>query len=106
MSEFLHDDEKYYDNEKLLLQIMEIYTSLLKTKNFRTLMIMHTLALTYQAQKRNANVTRIQKDMLKKKRRILREEYLYILFIMYNLVLMYQAQKKCECDQEENVGEE
>ena len=75
MGEFLRDDGKYYDSEKLLFQAVEIYTSLLGTDDFSTVMAMHALALTYQAQGRNADAARIQEQVLEKRRRVQGEEH-------------------------------
>jgi Tetratricopeptide repeat len=70
VGEFLYDDGKYDDSKKLLLQAVEIYTSLLGTENSETLTAMHDLALTYQAQGRNADAATIQEGVLEKRRRI------------------------------------
>ena len=67
VGEFLREDGKYDDSEKLLLQAVEIYTSLLGTENSETLFAMHNLALTYQAQGRNADAARIQEEVLEKR---------------------------------------
>ena len=53
---------------------------------------MHALALTYQAQGRNADAARIQEEVLEKQRRILGEEHPHTLTAMHALALTYQAQ--------------
>src|SRR5271154_289465 len=59
---FLYEDGKYDDSEKLLLQAMETPASLQGTENLETLATMHALALTYQAQGRNAYAVEIQEQ--------------------------------------------
>ena len=46
VGEFLNENDKYDDSERLQLQAVENYTSLLGTENFETLAAMHTLAMT------------------------------------------------------------
>jgi tetratricopeptide (TPR) repeat protein len=92
VGEFLYDDGKYDDSEKLLLQAVETYASVLGTEKSETLSAMHALALTYQAQGRNAEAAAIQEQVLEKGRRILGEEHPDTLSAMHALALTYQAQ--------------
>jgi len=75
VGEFLSEDGKYNDSEKLLLQAVETYASVLGPENPNALAAMHTLAFTYQAQGRNADAAAIQEQVLEKRRRILGEEH-------------------------------
>ena len=53
---------------------------------------MHALALTYQAQGRNADAAKIQEEVLEKRKRILGEEHPHTLTTMHALASTYQAQ--------------
>ena len=53
---------------------------------------MHNLALTYQAQGRNADAAKIQEEVLEKSRGILGEEHPDTLSTLHNLASTYQAQ--------------
>ena len=48
VGEFLREDGKYNNSEKLLLQVVEIYIYLLGTENFETLFAISDFVLTYQ----------------------------------------------------------
>jgi len=89
---FLHEDGKYDDSEKLLLQAVETYRSFLGAENSETLAAMYALAWTYQAQGRNVEAARIQEQVLEKWRRILGEEHPHTLAAMHALAVTYQAQ--------------
>ena len=114
VGEFLYEDGKYDDSEKLLLQAVETYASVLRTENSdtlptrsrwwrkrrrilgeehpETLSAMHALALTYQVQGRNTDAAGIQEQVLEQRRRIQGEEHPHTLTAMHNLALTYQAQ--------------
>jgi len=92
VGEFLWEDGKYDDSEKLLSQATENYISIFGTENLATLVTMQTLALTYQAQGRYADAASIQEEVLEKRKRILGEEHPDTLATMYNLAQTYQAQ--------------
>jgi len=92
VGQFLYEDGKYDDSERLLLQAVETYASFLRTENPDTLTAMLALASTYQAQGRNAEVAQIQEQVLEKERRILGEEHPHTLNAMHSLALTYQAQ--------------
>ena len=94
VGEFLRDEGKYDDSEKLLLQAVEFYTFDSGTEHPDTLTAMDNLALTYQHQGRNAEATRIQEEVLKKRRRILREDHVDTLMIMHYLASTYHQQGK------------
>jgi tetratricopeptide (TPR) repeat protein len=89
---FLHEDGKYDDSEKLPSQAVGLYRSLVGTENSDTLTAMHDLALTYQVQGRNADAMRMQEEVLEKRTRILGEEYPDTLTTIHNLAITYQAQ--------------
>ena len=57
-----------------------------------TLSAMHALALTYQAQGRNADAAEMQEQVLKKGRKILGDDHPDTLSAMHALALTYQAQ--------------
>jgi len=92
VGKFLYQDGKYDDSERLLLQAVETYASVLGTDNSDTLSAMHELALTYQAQGRNADAASIQEQVLENRGRILGEEHPDTLSAMNNLAYTYQAQ--------------
>src|SRR5436305_3561832 len=84
---FLCENDKYDDSEKLILQAMKIYAFILEIDHSIMLSIMHNLIITYQTQSRNVDAIEILKQMLKKSKRILREEHSNTLSIMHVFAL-------------------
>src|SRR5271170_3733085 len=92
VGEFLYEDGKYDDSEKLLLQAVETYASVLGTENSDTLSTKYALTVTYQAQGRYADAAGIQEQVLEKRRRILGEEHPHTLSITSALAYTYYLQ--------------
>jgi tetratricopeptide (TPR) repeat protein len=92
VGDFLGDDGKYNDSEKLFLQVLKIYTHISGIEHSDTLGAMHHLALTYWQQGRNAEAVKLNEEVLEKKKRILGEEHPDTLATMGSLALTYWRQ--------------
>ena len=68
VGEFLREDGKYDDSGRLLFQAVQNSMSIFGMENLETLVRMHALAVTYQAQGRNADAAQIQEEVLEKER--------------------------------------
>jgi tetratricopeptide (TPR) repeat protein len=89
---FLRDDGKINDSERLLKQAVDAWMMISGMNHFRTLTALDTLALTYQAQGRNVDAAKIQEEVLEKRRMILGEGHPDTLATMHNLTSTYYAQ--------------
>lgn len=96
LGQFLCADGKYDDSQRLLVQAVEIYQSILGAENLDTLSAMHNLASTYQKQGRHADAAGIQEEVLGKWRTIFGEEHPNTLRAMNNLARTYVVQGRHE----------
>lgn len=92
VGEFLLEDAKYIDSEKLLLQAVEIYKSMFGTENPETLLAMHKLGLVYHHQERLVEAAKIQAEVLEKRQRLLGDKHPDTLRAMINMGSTYCSQ--------------
>jgi len=92
VGEFLREDGKFDDSERLLFQAVEIYSSILGAEHLETLVAIQNLASTYWAQGRNAEAATIGEEVLEKRRRILGDEHPDTLATIHALASTYRAQ--------------
>jgi len=71
VGEFLGEEGKSDNSEKLLLQAMEIYKSLFGEEHLEMLATMHALAWMYQGQGRHAEAAKLREQVVEKRIKIL-----------------------------------
>jgi tetratricopeptide (TPR) repeat protein len=89
---FLCNDGKYNDGEKLLRQAVEILTQLLGIENPKTLAAMHDLALSHGQRGHMVEAARLQEEVLEKRRGILGDDHPDTLCTMLRLGSTYRQQ--------------
>ena len=84
---FLHNDGKYTDSARLLLQALEIRIVISGDDHPDTLTTMNNLASTYWAQGKTAEAAVLQEEVLEKRKRILGDDHPDTLTTMNNLAV-------------------
>ena len=88
---FLREDGKYKDSERLLSQAVEIYKSLSGSQDPDKLTAMHALGLTYEALDKSADAVKILEEVLESQRKTLGEEHPDTLRTMHYLACSYRS---------------
>jgi tetratricopeptide (TPR) repeat protein len=86
---YLHEDGNYYDSANLLEQAVNIGSQNAGPEALETLRSMHALAISYYDLGKNQEAFELQKVVLEKQRKVLREDHPSILATMHSLAISY-----------------